>query len=38
MSPPSFESKLNKFREACHDLGIKATHQRLEIFREVAHS
>jgi len=38
MAPPSFESKLNKFREACHDLGIKATHQRLEIFREVAHS
>jgi Fur family peroxide stress response transcriptional regulator len=38
VAPPSFESKLNKFREACRDLGIKATHQRLEIFREVAHS
>ena len=38
MAPPSFESKLNKFREACRDLGIKATHQRMEIFREVAQS
>lgn len=38
VASPSFESKLNKFREACRDLGIKATHQRLEIFREVAQS
>jgi Fur family peroxide stress response transcriptional regulator len=34
----SFESRLETFRDACKYLGIKATHQRLEIFREVAQS
>ncbi len=38
MDSPSFESRLETFRDACKYLGIKATHQRLEIFREVAQS
>ena len=38
MDSPSFEINLDKFRDSCRELGIKATHQRLEIFREVAHS
>lgn len=38
MDSPAIESSLEKFREACRKLGIKATHQRLEIFREVAQS
>ena len=38
MDPSTFESRLETFRDACRDLGIKATHQRLEIFREVAQS
>ena len=38
MDSPSFESRLETFRDACRDLGIKATHQRLEIFREVGQS
>jgi Fur family peroxide stress response transcriptional regulator len=38
MHSEPFESKLELFREACRELGIKATHQRLEIFREVAQS
>ncbi len=33
-----YEAKLEMFRDACHHLGIKATHQRLEIFREVMQS
>jgi len=33
-----FETKLELFRDACRELGVKATHQRLEIFREVAQS
>jgi Fur family peroxide stress response transcriptional regulator len=38
MSTSSYESKLEMFRDACRHLGIKATHQRLEIFREVMQS
>jgi Fur family transcriptional regulator, peroxide stress response regulator len=38
MNLESFEAKLELFRKACRELGIKATHQRLEIFREVAQS
>jgi len=38
MNSQPFETKLELFREACRELGIKATHQRLEIFREVAQS
>jgi len=38
MSSQSFEARLELFREACRELGIKATHQRLEVFREVAQS
>jgi Fur family peroxide stress response transcriptional regulator len=38
MDSLSIESNLDEFRDACRELGIKATHQRLEIFREVAHS
>jgi Fur family transcriptional regulator, peroxide stress response regulator len=38
MQPPLFEARVEMFREACRHLGIKATHQRLEIFREVAQS
>jgi Fur family peroxide stress response transcriptional regulator len=34
----TYENRLDSFRDACRDLGIKATHQRLEIFREVAQS
>lgn len=33
-----FQAELDRFREACRDQGVKATHQRLEIFREVARS
>lgn len=38
MDSVSVESNLDEFRNACRDLGIKATHQRLEIFSEVVHS
>ncbi len=34
----SFESNLDKFRDACRTRGIKATHQREEIYREVMHN
>lgn len=30
------DARMNAFREACADRGMKATHQRLEIFRELA--
>jgi Fur family transcriptional regulator, peroxide stress response regulator len=32
------QSEIDAFCEACHRLGIKATQQRMEIFREVAQS
>src|SRR5690349_5588655 len=35
---PELEEKLERFRAACRDAGVKVTHQRLEIFREVATS
>jgi Fur family peroxide stress response transcriptional regulator len=34
----SMQSEIQAFREACRKRGIKATQQRLEIFREVAES
>jgi len=38
MNLSPYETKLDRFRDACRHLGIKATHQRLEIFREVMQS
>ena len=34
-APADFEPRLSRFREACQQAGVKMTHQRLEIFREV---
>ena len=34
-APPDIEPRLTRFREACKQAGVKMTHQRLEIFREV---
>lgn len=36
MPPNDIESRMNAFREACASRGVKVTHQRLEIFRELA--
>lgn len=36
ISKQEFEKRMARFGEACRDAGIKLTHQRLEIFREVA--
>jgi Fur family peroxide stress response transcriptional regulator len=33
--PSDFEPRLTRFREACKQAGVKMTHQRMEIFREV---
>lgn len=38
MNALSYETKVEMFRDACRHLGIKATHQRLEILREVLQS
>lgn len=32
----TLQKKLEHFEAACHEAGLKATHQRLEIFRELA--
>ncbi|HVU04784.1 MAG TPA: Fur family transcriptional regulator [Polyangiaceae bacterium] len=32
------EQRIDRFKKACHAAGVKLTHQRLEIFREVAES
>lgn len=32
----NIEKKLRNFEQACRDAGLKLTHQRLEIFRELA--
>jgi len=34
----NIENKLRDFEQACRDAGLKLTHQRLEIFRELATS
>lgn len=34
-TPADFEPRLLRFKEACRQAGVKMTHQRLEIFREV---
>lgn len=33
---PNLEHKLRDFEQACRNIGLKLTHQRLEIFRELA--
>jgi Fur family transcriptional regulator, peroxide stress response regulator len=33
---PQIEQRMQSFQAACRDAGVKLTHQRLEIFREVA--
>lgn len=38
LEPPELRQKLERFRTSCRDAGVKVTHQRLEIFREVATS
>lgn len=38
LHPESGKIQLAKFREGLHRAGVKATHQRLEIFREIAGS
>jgi Fur family peroxide stress response transcriptional regulator len=38
ISPAELEQRMEQFREACRNAGVKLTHQRLEIFREVAAS
>ena len=35
---PYLQEKLKKFEQICSENGIKLTHQRLEIFREIASS
>lgn len=35
---PSLQEKLKKFEQMCRKNGIKLTHQRMEIFREIASS
>jgi len=37
-SKPEVERRLDRFRTTCRQAGVKVTHQRLEIFREVAAS
>lgn len=36
--PKKLEDRLDRFRQGCREAGLKVTHQRLEIFREVATS
>ncbi|MGC4116123.1 MAG: Fur family transcriptional regulator [Myxococcales bacterium] len=38
MSPTEIQARVEHFKEACRQSGVKLTHQRLEIFREVAAS
>ncbi|HEY3446178.1 MAG TPA: Fur family transcriptional regulator [Myxococcales bacterium] len=38
MSPEELQTRVERFQEACRHSGVKLTHQRLEIFREVASS
>ena len=38
VTPDELEGRLDRFRETCTKAGFKLTHQRLEIFREVAKS
>lgn len=38
MSPAVLEARVERFRDACREAGVKLTQQRLEIFREVAAS
>jgi Fur family peroxide stress response transcriptional regulator len=38
MDTPEIERRLAQFQSACRKAGVKLTHQRLEIFREVAGS
>jgi Fur family transcriptional regulator, peroxide stress response regulator len=38
VNPNELQRRLDSFKEACREAGIKVTHQRLEIFREVARS
>ncbi len=38
MSPAEIQARVDHFKEACRQSGVKLTHQRLEIFREVASS
>jgi Fur family peroxide stress response transcriptional regulator len=33
-----FAERLERFKTACRDAGVKVTHQRIEIFREIATS
>ncbi len=35
---PHLQEKLKKFEQLCRENGIKITHQRMEIFREIASS
>ena len=32
------ERRMTRFEQECRDAGVKLTHQRLEVFREVAHT
>ena len=34
----TIDGRLDRFRSAARDAGLKLTHQRLEIFREIASS
>jgi Fur family peroxide stress response transcriptional regulator len=33
---PEIEQRMRRFRAACHGAGVRLTHQRLEVFRELA--
>lgn len=34
----TIQDRMTRFEQACRDAGVKLTHQRLEIFREIARS
>lgn len=38
VEPEAFEKRMDRFREGLRRAGVKLTHQRLEIFQEVARS
>ena len=38
MDPQEIERRMSRFSKACRESGAKLTHQRMEIFREVAQS
>jgi Fur family transcriptional regulator, peroxide stress response regulator len=38
MDPSKLRAQLSRFKAACREVGLKLTHQRLEIYRELADS